>query len=68
MSYLKDVLDSRELLANLTMREIKGKYRRTALGQLWSLGDPPRNIEERAERSQPFVQRVKTSVRDRPAS
>lgn len=29
-----------ELLANLTRREVKGKYKRTALGQLWSLANP----------------------------
>lgn len=40
MSYLRDVLNSRELLVNLTQREITGKYRRTALGQLWSLANP----------------------------
>lgn len=40
MSYLKEVLSSRELLLNLTMREVKGKYKRTALGQLWSLANP----------------------------
>jgi ABC-2 type transport system permease protein len=31
---------SRELLANLTLREIRGKYKRTALGQAWSLLNP----------------------------
>jgi ABC-2 type transport system permease protein len=31
---------SRELLSNLTMREVRGKYKRTALGQLWSLINP----------------------------
>lgn len=30
----------RELFWNLTQRELKGKYKRTALGQLWSLGNP----------------------------
>lgn len=40
MSYLKEVLSSRELLINLTMREVKGKYKRTVLGQLWSLANP----------------------------
>ncbi len=40
MSYLREVLGARELLANLTMREVRGKYRRTALGQLWSLANP----------------------------
>lgn len=40
MHYLKEVLGSRELLVNLTMREIKGKYKRTVFGQLWSLANP----------------------------
>lgn len=31
---------SRDLLTNLTLREIRGKYKRTALGQLWSLLNP----------------------------
>jgi len=40
MNYLKEVLASRELLANLTLREIRGKYKRTIFGQLWSLANP----------------------------
>jgi lipopolysaccharide transport system permease protein len=40
MSYLKDVLASRELMTNLAIREIKGKYKKTLLGQLWSLANP----------------------------
>lgn len=40
MSYLNDLLSSRELLVNLTMREVKGKYKRTVFGQLWSLVNP----------------------------
>ena len=40
MSYLKELLATRELLWNLTMREVKGQYRRTVLGQLWSLLNP----------------------------
>jgi len=40
MNYLKEVLSSRELLANLTLREIRGKYKRTIFGQLWSLANP----------------------------
>jgi lipopolysaccharide transport system permease protein len=40
MSYLAEVWRSRELLQNLTNREVRGKYRRTALGQLWSLANP----------------------------
>lgn len=40
MRYLKEVLASRELLANLTLREVRGKYKRTVFGQLWSLANP----------------------------
>lgn len=40
MRYLQELLKSRELLANLTMREIRGKYKRTVFGQLWSLVNP----------------------------
>lgn len=40
MQYLKEVFSSRELLANLTMREVRGKYKRTVFGQLWSLVNP----------------------------
>lgn len=40
MSYFAELLATRELLWNLTMREVKGKYRRTILGQLWSLINP----------------------------
>jgi lipopolysaccharide transport system permease protein len=40
MNYLKEVWASRELLFNLTQREIKGKYKRTVFGQLWSLANP----------------------------
>ena len=40
MSYLREIWQSRELLQNLTNREVRGKYRRTALGQLWSLANP----------------------------
>jgi ABC-type polysaccharide/polyol phosphate export permease len=40
MTYLSELVSSRELLANLTMREVKGKYRRTVFGQLWSLINP----------------------------
>ena len=40
MNYLKEFWGSRELLYNLTAREIKGRYKRTALGQLWSLANP----------------------------
>lgn len=40
ISLLVDLRRSRELLVNLTRREVKGKYKRTALGQLWSLANP----------------------------
>jgi ABC-2 type transport system permease protein len=40
MQYLKELLATRELLANLTMRDVRGQYRRTALGQLWSVINP----------------------------
>jgi len=40
MSIIADLRGSPELLANLTRREIKGKYKRTVLGQLWSLMNP----------------------------
>lgn len=40
MRYLKEVLAARELLVNLTLREIRGKYKRTVFGQLWSLANP----------------------------
>lgn len=32
--------ESRELLVNLTLREIRGKYKRTVLGHAWSLLNP----------------------------
>ena len=40
MRYLREIWSSRELLFNLTQREIKGKYKRTVFGQLWSLANP----------------------------
>ncbi|HZL05626.1 MAG TPA: ABC transporter permease [Coriobacteriia bacterium] len=40
ISLLNDLRRSPELLVNLTRREIKGKYKRTALGQMWSLANP----------------------------
>ena len=40
MNYLKEVWSSRELLFNLTSREVRGKYKRTVFGQLWSLVNP----------------------------
>ncbi len=40
MSLAADVRQYRELFVNLTQRELKGKYKRTVLGQLWSLANP----------------------------
>ncbi len=40
MRYLREVFAARELLVNLTLREIRGKYKRTVFGQLWSLANP----------------------------
>ena len=40
MNSLRELWASRELVGNLVMREVKGKYRRTVLGQLWSLINP----------------------------
>lgn len=40
MTYFAELFSSRELLVNLTMREVKGKYRRTFFGQVWSLINP----------------------------
>lgn len=40
MGTLKAIWASRELLVNLTQREVRGKYKRTVFGQLWSLANP----------------------------
>jgi ABC-2 type transport system permease protein len=40
MSLFSEIRSSRELLINLTAREIKGQYKSTFLGQLWSLLNP----------------------------
>jgi ABC-type polysaccharide/polyol phosphate export permease len=40
MSYVSALTSSRDLLVNLTLREIRGKYKRTVLGQAWSLLNP----------------------------
>jgi lipopolysaccharide transport system permease protein len=37
---LKEYRHSRELLVNLTLREVRGKYKRTVLGHGWSLLSP----------------------------
>lgn len=40
ISALQDVVQRRELLNNLVLRELRGKYKGTALGWLWSLINP----------------------------
>jgi ABC-2 type transport system permease protein len=40
MQYLKELASSKELLANLVLRDIRGQYKRTILGRLWSLLSP----------------------------
>ncbi|MBD8468427.1 ABC transporter permease [Plantibacter sp. CFBP 8798] len=40
MQYLRDLASARELLANLTLRDIRGQYKRTIFGRLWSLASP----------------------------
>lgn len=40
MGYIQEVVSAKEILANLALREIRGKYKRTILGQLWSLANP----------------------------
>jgi lipopolysaccharide transport system permease protein len=39
-SFLQEMFASRELLYNLTMREVRGRYKRTIFGQLWSFANP----------------------------
>jgi len=40
MSLLTELQASREILINLTIREVRGKYKRSFLGQTWSLLNP----------------------------
>lgn len=40
MQFLKDLWSARELLVNLVMREVRGQYKRTVMGRLWSLLNP----------------------------
>lgn len=40
MTNLSELARSRELLANLTLRELKGRYKRSTLGWAWSLLNP----------------------------
>lgn len=37
---MQNLRSSRDLLINLTLRDIRGKYKRTVLGQFWSLLNP----------------------------
>lgn len=37
---LRDITSRRELFVNLTLRELRGKYKRSALGWAWSLLNP----------------------------
>lgn len=37
---VREIVTHRELLSNLTMRELRGKYKGTALGWAWSLVNP----------------------------
>lgn len=40
MSYISDLAASRDLWVNLTLRELRGKYKRSVLGWTWSLLNP----------------------------
>jgi ABC-2 type transport system permease protein len=40
MAFSQEFRQSYDLFVNLTQREVKGKYKRTVLGQLWSLANP----------------------------
>ena len=40
MSSVAEIVESRELIVNLTLRELRGRYKRTVLGWTWSLLNP----------------------------
>ena len=40
MQYLRDLAAARELLVNLVVRDVRGQYKRTILGRVWSLVSP----------------------------
>lgn len=40
MNFFRELWSSRELLANLVLRETRGQYKRTVLGRFWSLLNP----------------------------
>ncbi len=40
MATLSELSGTRDLMVNLTLRELRGKYKRSALGWVWSLLNP----------------------------
>ncbi len=44
MSSVAELAESRELFVNLTLRELRGKYKRSVLGWTWSLLNPLANM------------------------
>src|SRR5947208_9579761 len=40
MTKLSEITGSRDLMVNLTLRELRGKYKRSVLGWAWSLVNP----------------------------
>ena len=44
MTSLAEYRESRELMVNLTLRELRGKYKRSALGWAWSMLNPLANM------------------------
>ena len=40
MSTVAEIVESRELITNLTLRELRGRYKRSLLGWTWSLLNP----------------------------
>ena len=40
MSSVAEIVESRELIVNLTLRELRGRYKRSVLGWTWSLLNP----------------------------
>jgi ABC-type polysaccharide/polyol phosphate export permease len=42
--HLAELLDSRELLTNLTLRELRSRYKKSVLGWTWSLINPLANV------------------------
>jgi ABC-type polysaccharide/polyol phosphate export permease len=44
MTALAEMIERRELLTNLTLRELRGKFKRTALGWAWSMLNPVSQI------------------------